>query len=132
MKQELVNKALDLYDLNVKLIGKKFYAIWGYDQTNYNFVMVVGISESGKYAICRTVKVLGSRNNESEIYPTDEVSGDLFKLKIENDTENGEIRLRGSYIYSGDKRKDKWGNDCTRLATLWEVKKDQRFWESMR
>lgn len=33
-----------------------FYTSWGYDQTNYDYVIVDKVSPTGKTAICRLAK----------------------------------------------------------------------------
>lgn len=81
-------------------IGDIFYESWGYDQTNIDFAQVVGLTASGKTAICR---MMSQRMTEStgwmseKVVPKD-VVGIEFRLLIRQSKTGGkEIYLRGSY-----------------------------------
>lgn len=91
-------------------VGQIFYASWGYDQTNIDFVQVVSVSKTGKTVICRR---LGSKRiDASHVIPT-EPYGKPFRLKVKKGKEISAIKesvastfqaiwLRGSYPFAGD------------------------------
>jgi len=84
-------------------IGDIFYASWGYDQTNIDFVQVIGISPSGKTAICKraTEKIVSHEDAMAETIVPGDLIGSSFRLKIgqinsPDSSRHGEIQLRGS------------------------------------
>lgn len=84
--------------------GDIFYTSWGYDQTNYDFVIVEEISPSGKTALCRIARVDLESCPETKTLeraiPTRRPWGKQFRLKIVPPTNyNREFSLRGSYPY---------------------------------
>lgn len=109
-------------------VGDLFYTSWGYDQTNYDFLVVEGFSKSGKSAYCRMTKANfnpeKSGKTTDALKPKNEAYGDKFMMRIKS---NGkEIRLRGSYpfIYDGDMSKG------SRLATFWRVDEDRFYFQT--
>lgn len=111
-------------------IGDLFYTSWGYDQTNYDYIVVVGISPSGKTAICQRTshKHLGDTEPMGQAFiqkPINKPFGDKFRLRIEYHEDR--IYLRGSYPYIHTGLKD----DGTRLDTFFKVKDDKQvFYET--
>lgn len=99
--------------------GDLFYASWGYDQTNYDYILVLEISKSGKTAKCiRTgFQYLGA----SQIYniqkPETKPFGDIFQLKIDGKS------LRGSYPFLPN------GKGSKRFGTFHKVDRE-RFYET--
>lgn len=81
--------------LNVK-VGDIFYASWGYEQTNVDFVKVVGFSASGKSA--KIVKI-GQKIVESIAYMAekvlpdpDNIVGKESMVRIKNYKDEPELR----------------------------------------
>jgi hypothetical protein len=111
-------------------IGDLFNTSWGYDQTNYDFVVVRSISPSGKTVMCqKAAKVFVDNTMTTDILkPSVEGFGPLFRMKVEYNKWNGDERvyLRGSYPYlsrfeedwTDDQKKD-WSKS-TRLDTFSE------------
>lgn len=97
-----------------EIIGKRFYTSWGYDQTNYDFLVVLGISKSGKTAICKEVKTPHGK---------DEPVGIPFKMRIQQ--ANGNLYLRGTYYktyFNVSKR--------FRLGTFYAVEPNREYEET--
>ena len=97
-------------------VGDIFYASWGYDQTNIDFVKVIGISQTGKTVTCRRVEEIIVDNDAgfmAEMIKPGNEFGDIFRLKIDR-RDGHETTLRGSYPFCHDmtaKRRDwlwKW------------------------
>ena len=97
------------------LVGKVFYASWGYDQTQNDFVKVIRVSPTGKTAYCKMVG--NKRVGDSAVEPT-ETFGNEFALRIEE--YNGRKLLRGSYPYCANATNP--NDDSKRLDTFWEYK----------
>jgi hypothetical protein len=87
---------------NVK-IGDIFYESWGYDQTNIDFLKVVGFTKSGKTAICRmmseTIHSTEGLSPMAEMVIPDKEYGEQFKLRIRTGTNASEPCLIGSYPF---------------------------------
>jgi len=102
-------------------VGKLYYTLWGYDQTNYDFLVIEKISPSGKTAMCRmaTRERGGGSIGVDEYKPTASSYGDSFRLKIIN---SGEY-LRGSYpfIHTGLIK------DGLRLGTFFQAKENEKY-----
>lgn len=99
-----------------------FYASWGYEQTNIDFVKVIGISASGKTVKAvsigaKTIKQLTDMSETVAPDPDHVISKEPVNLKITKSTWNAtpEILLRGSYHYSSD-------GTSKHLGTLWRYK----------
>lgn len=111
------------------LIGKIFYTSWGYDQTNYDFIKVIGLTKSGKSAICQRCYA-NTIDEESTIstyalQPNGKTFGDKFKMKIGKSSYNCENTLRGSFPYCCDgSMKNKM------LATFWECSPKEVYQET--
>ena len=106
------------------LIGKVFETSWGYDQTNYNFLVVVGISPSGKTALCSMVGgvQIGATGQADILKPNSTPQSPTFRMKMEE--YNGEIHLRGSYPYI-------WNHwESKRLGTFYPVKEGETFYQT--
>ena len=84
-------------------VGDCFYTSWGYDQTNYDFVVIVGFTKSGKSAKVRMsrAKLVEQGRGYDKLVPTGEAYGDTFTLRIDTWVWGGKenIILRGSYPY---------------------------------
>lgn len=82
--------------------GNYFYTSWGYDQTNIDYLVVIGVSSSGKTATCKMVSPIrvGSQGVEDILMPGTPY-GEPFRMVFRNG------RLRGSYPYcQGNTRLD--------------------------
>jgi len=106
--------------------GDLFYTSWGYDQTNYDYILVLEISKTGKTAICQMAKAdnVGYSGQAYIQKPKPEGYGDKFRMRIER--YNGEIHLRGSYpfIHTGKLE------DGKRLDTFWKTDGKETFYET--
>lgn len=79
-------------------IGDMFVTSWGYDQTQHDFIVVVGSSGSGKTVICKRcgvdVSIDGFRKPNGKVY------GKPFRMRIEkNENYPNNEYLRGSYPF---------------------------------
>jgi hypothetical protein len=96
---------LEEFKMQLPAIGQTFYTSWGYDQTNYDFITVIGFTKSQKSAICQRCYTRVNEVKSSMVYsalqPIAESFGDKFKMKI-SEGYKGEITLRGSYPYCCD------------------------------
>ena len=102
-------------------VGQLFYTSWGYDQTNYDFLIVESISPSGKTAICRMAEASGPANNSmGQILTAHQAPyGESFRMKISS--WEGRLELRGSYPYTqGDKQ----------LRSFWSVEPGKTFYST--
>ena len=84
-------------------VGQVFYTSWGYDQTNYDFIIVLDISPSGKTATCQRVTrtIESADHTTNNIKPTTETYGETFKMKTEVFFDKAQ--LRGTYTDSTGK-----------------------------
>jgi hypothetical protein len=93
-------------EINIKS-GDIFKTSWGYDQTNYDFLIVLSISPTGKTANCQMIspKYTGSSGCSDKLKPENNPYGDKFRLKIKGNY------LRGSYPYlpNGSKENTRYG-----------------------
>lgn len=118
---------------NVIKKGDLFYTSWGYDQTNYDYLMVIGFSKTGKTALCKmTIHEEVGYTGQSHIQkPLPKPYGITFRMKVVNkskwfrseETEDKEVILRGSYPFCNDQ-------SSKRLDTFNKVEKDQTFYET--
>jgi hypothetical protein len=108
-------------------IGDLFSTTWGYNQTNYDFIVIVGFTKSGKSAKVRMsrAKLVESGRGYDKLVPTGEAYGDTFTMRIGTWTWGGKehITLRGSYPYLNTGLK----KDGTRLDTFSKVEPDETF-----
>ena len=118
---------------NIKSNGIKagdiFYTSWGYDQTNYEFIIVKEISKTGKTAICQrcTHQDMGSTGQCNIQKPISDTFGDCFRMQIQQRSYNGgQIVLRGSYPFCGDGKT----STGTRLDTFWKWDGKRTFYET--
>jgi len=92
--------------------GDLFYTSWGYDQTNYDYIMVLKISKTGKTCKCQRARhqFLGNDGYGSDIQkPIKEGFGEVFQMRIQ-ESKYFKVSLRGSYPFlhtgEGSKRLD--------------------------
>lgn len=103
---EQINQKGD--DLTINL-GDIFYGSWGYEQTNIDFVKVVGISKSGKSVKVKNIgqKTVSVTNSMSETVapdPENEIEGTEVTVRISQSCMDSEVILRGSYFYTKDSK----------------------------
>jgi hypothetical protein len=114
------------------LIGTLWETSWGYDQTNYDFIMITAVSPSGKTATCRRIhyQTLGSTGQSNIQKPVASAFGDSFQMKIQKYEDK--IYLRGSYPYlhTGEISKNEYGRGGVRLGTFSQVKEGDVFYET--
>jgi len=114
------------------LPGKRFYTSWGYDQTNYDYIIVKSVSPSGKSAICQRVSHddMGYSGQSYIQRPNDDTFGDEFRMKIEPRYDESlgitKYTLRGSYPFCHDGEMDRG----KRLDTFWIAGEKQTFYET--
>lgn len=81
--------------------GDIFYTSWGYDQTNYDYIVVLEVSKTGKTVKCQRTSALhmgeSSQCNVQE--PIFCPFGDIFTMCVREGFRPGEIRLKGSYPF---------------------------------
>ena len=92
--------------------GDLFYCSWGYDQTNYDYIVVMEVSPTGKSVKCQRTHALnmGTECQSNVQEPIFLPFGDMFRLQVRHyDWTGGEVRLIGSYPFlhtgEGSKRK---------------------------
>lgn len=98
-------------------VGDLFYAIWGYDQTNYDFIVVKEISKTGKTVKCQNARARENLEKSTEqthaLQPINEGFGDVFRMRVETGYQ-GQVNLRGTYA-------DCQGKAGFRLGTFYPV-----------
>ena len=108
--------------------GDLFYTSWGYDQTNYEYIVVLEISKTGKTAKCQRTHALnmgtsGQCNVQEPIYCS---FGDIFTMHIRRFSWHPEeINLVGSYPFCND-----GSMQHKRLDTFSKVKTGEQFHET--
>jgi hypothetical protein len=91
--------------------GDLFVTSWGYDQTNYDYIVVLEVSKTGKTVKCQRTHSLnmgtdGQCNVQEPIFCG---FGDIFRMYIRTGYK-GDLQLRGEYPFchtgTGSKRMD--------------------------
>ena len=102
-----------------------FYTSWGYDQTNYEYIMVLELSKTGKTAICQrcTHEQVGNTRQANIQKPVPIPFGDTFRMHVRK-YKDGSI-LRGSYPFCADGKMS-----STRLGTFWKWDGETTFYET--
>ena len=115
-------------------VGDVFQTSWGYDQTNYDFVVVEKFSPSGKTAICRKAAYDyvedDSCMTQDALKPKSVGFGLPFRLRV------NENSLKGSYPFlsrwddnwDDDEKKD-WLNS-KRMGWFSKVDKDRNYYQT--
>lgn len=81
--------------------GDILVELWGYEQTNVDFLQVEEISPTGKSALCRMMseREVGERQFLAEYVVPGTPNGEVFRMRVRGDT------LVGSYPFCrGSKR----------------------------
>lgn len=80
-------------------IGDVFVTSWGYDQTNYDYIIVTDISPSGKTCLCQLAEFETVENTQQANIQKPEKKGFGFKFRMRVELSEDKIWLRGSYPY---------------------------------
>ena len=124
-----IKRAFNENDKDAVKVGDLYYTSWGYDQTNYDYIVVTEISATGKTVKARRTKHdhVGETAQCNIQKPINAPFGDIFRLKVEKCTRNGntEYHLRGSYPFCYDaSMKNK------RMGSFWPVEDNATFQET--
>lgn len=124
-KQRRFEERIDITQIDLKR-GDVFYTSWGYDQTNYDYIVILSIK--GQFAICQRTSSLhmgnsGQCNVQEPIFCP---FGDTFRMKIKKDRES--FYLRGSYPYCHD---GKFDGGRGRLDSFYKHKEGSQYHETM-
>ena len=116
-------------DKDAVKVGDLYYTSWGYDQTNYDYIVVEEVSKTGKTIKARRTshEHKGSTGQANIQKPINAPFGDTFRLKVEKyNRESGpEYRLRGTYPFCYD-----GSMENTRMGSFWKVEENQTFNET--
>ena len=114
--------------MQLPVIGQTLETSWGYDQTNYDFIIVLGFTKSNKSAICQRCYTKVNEEKSSMVYSALEPQkvgfGDKFNMKIQEGYK-GEVCLRGSYPYCNDGKMS-----SKRLDTFYPIKEGSVYMET--
>ena len=80
--------------------GDLFVTSWGYDQTNYDFIVVLSMSATGKTAKCQRAHAIneGASGQSDLMKPVNEPFGDVFTMHVRTGYK-GDLQLKGSYPF---------------------------------
>ena len=86
-------------------VGQYYRCGWGYDQTQYDFLIVTAVSASGKQATCRMVHPVhvGEDAGTDHLVPG-EPFGETFHMAVRSAGYYGPT-LRGSYQFAGSSKR---------------------------
>lgn len=106
--------------------GNMFETSWGYDQTNYEFIIVLEVSSTGKTAKCQRTSAerIGGDAVSDDLKPINKPFGDVFTMRIKTGYK-GQLQLRGSYPFCHD-----GSMNHTRLGTFDHVESDRAYSET--
>lgn len=84
--------------------GQIFKTSWGYDQTNYDYIIVIEVSPTGKTAICRRTshEQVGATQQTYEQKPVNKPFGDKFRLKVSYRDNVPELRGSYPFLHTGE------------------------------
>jgi len=107
-------------------IGDLYYTSWGYDQTNYEYIIIEEISKTGKTVKARRThhKDVGYSDQCYKQQPIAEPFGDQFRLYVRRYSD-GDVTLVGQYPFCYDASMDN-----TRMGYFWPVKGGKIFYET--
>jgi hypothetical protein len=105
-------------------VGDIFVNSWGYDQTNYDYIIVTALSPTGKTVKARrTGHIDRGYSGQSFVQePTNKPFGETFQLKV--DMWGGEVHLVGSYPFLGT------GTGSKHSGSFSKVEPGQKFQET--
>ncbi len=86
--------------------GQVYVTSWGYDQTNYDFIVIEDVSKTGKTVKCKMARLASneSKGSEMEQVPSSEGYGETFQMCVRS-SYNGSIALKGSYPFCGNSKR---------------------------
>jgi len=108
--------------------GDVFYTSWGYDQTNYDYIVIESISPTGKTAMCRMIGYdylgVSGQTNVQRPNPTKKYNKP-FRMQIRENVYDGKTKytLVGSYYFSGE-------SDSMRKDSFSKFEKGKKFYET--
>ncbi len=114
--------------------GDVFYTSWGYDQTNYDYIVVEKISPTGKTAICKLAKIKTVNDDDNDMpqhngqIPTSIGYGLPFRMKIVSHSWGSGQRLRGSYPFCSNQADNP--ERSMRLDGFRKVEPNKVYWET--
>jgi hypothetical protein len=88
------------------IVGEYLYTQWGYNQTNVDFVKVIGVTSSGKSVRVQVVEgaVESRQKGQDNLTPSDTVKFEE-EVTLRTKCRKGKVHFRGSYPFAdGDKR----------------------------
>ena len=107
--------------------GDLFYTSWGYDQTNYDYIVVLEVSKTGKTAKCRRTSCLnmGTSGQDNVQEPIFHPFGDIFTMYIRTGYK-GDLQLKGTYPFlnCGEMARG------TRMDSFWRHKEGKQYFET--
>ena len=108
-------------------VGNMFYTSWGYDQTNYEYIVIIEISKTGKTVKCqRTFSLHHGSSCQSNLQePIFCPFGDVFILQVRKGYKEGDINLVGSYPFCHD------GTGSRRKGYFSQVEEGRIYHETM-
>ena len=106
--------------------GDIYKTSWGYDQTNYDYIVILEISKTGKTVKCqRTSSLHMGENCQSNVQePIFCPFGEVFTMRVQTGYD-GEPRLRGSYPFLHT------GVGSKRLDSFSKHKEGQQYYETI-
>ena len=108
--------------------GHLFYTSWGYDQTNYQYIIILEVSPSGKTCICQRAghEEIGYSGQSYIQRPVNKPFGEKFRLyiKVTDWRQEKEVYLVGSYPYLHT------GEGSKRLGHFYRVKEGEVYYET--
>lgn len=102
--------------------GDLYYCSWGYDQTNYDFIVVLGVSKTGKTVTCQRTSALhmGQSSQCDVLEPIFCPFGDVFNLQVRAGY------LTGSYPFCND-----GSMEHTRMGHFSKHQENNQYFETM-
>jgi len=114
--------------------GDLFYTSWGYDQTNYDYIIVESVSKTGKTVKCRrsSHEHMGNSYGCDHQKPIKKAFGDPFQLNVREGYSGDGVMLRGSYpfLHTGEIKVDEWGKHGMRLDSFSPVEEGRVYDET--
>lgn len=124
--KSFIDRELSGLDFSQSLVkvGDLFSTSWGYDQTNYDYIIVTAVSPTGKTVKARRTGYSDEGySGQSYIQkPVAKAFGETFQLKVS--IYNGKVNLVGSYPFGHT------GEGYKRMGSFHKVKEGETFYET--
>lgn len=129
-KEDVIEAAKKFIDNNLAgrnidrvKVGDLFYTSWGYDQTNYDYLIVTQVSPTGKTVKARMTgyEPVGYSGQSYKQKPVPKPYGKEFQLKV--DYYQGKLYLKGQYYFGNPQ-------DSKRMGSFTKVKSGEIFYET--